>query len=234
MSSDHTYCFGGKDIGIEKSEVYDMMRLDKDLQVSLSESVDTVLNALPGYQKIKGRLVVKPVYKVSMKEGSIAMGNLVFHTGKSIASFLKHSEYLAVFVCTAGDGIESLITRYREEGDLLKSYISDLTGTLLVEKAMDLIQKALGDRLSGKGIFLTNRYSPGYCDWDTLEQHKLFSLLPGGSCGVTLNASALMSPMKSISGIIGIGEKVKFHRHDCEVCKSTHCIYRTNTNKTFL
>ena len=138
---------------------------------------------------------------------------------------------MAVFVCTAGEGIEQLIARYKKEGELLKSYISDLAGTLLVEKAMDLIQQKLGDQIIPKGLFLTNRYSPGYCDWDTSEQHRLFSLLPKGFCGVTLNTSALMSPMKSISGIIGIGKKVKFHRHDCRACKSTRCIYRTETNK---
>jgi hypothetical protein len=41
------------------------------------------------------------------------------------------------------------------------------------------------------------------------EQHKLFSLLPPGICGITLSDSALMHPIKSVSGITGIGKHCK-------------------------
>jgi len=62
-------------------------------------------------------------------------------------------------------------------------------------------------RDSGKKI--TNRYSPGYCGWDVTEQHKLFQLMPENYCGIKLTPSALMDPVKSISGIIGIGKMLK-------------------------
>jgi hypothetical protein len=58
------------------------------------------------------------------------------------------------------------------------------------------------------------------------EQNKLFSFLPEGFCGVTLSESALMIPLKSISGVIGIGKEVMFNQYSCSDCNDANCIYR--------
>ena len=77
---------------------------------------------------------------------------------------------------------------------------------------------------------LTNRYSPGYCHWDVADQRKLFSLFPSAPCGVTLTSSLLMNPVKSISGVIGIGKSVGYRDYPCALCLSNHCIYRKTTS----
>jgi hypothetical protein len=76
------------------------------------------------------------------------------------------------------------------------------------------------------GLHITNRYSPGYCDWDIREQKKLFELLPENFCGISLLDSMLMKPIKSISGFIGIGSNVTFNRYTCNYCKDRNCLYR--------
>jgi hypothetical protein len=40
-----------------------------------------------------------------------------------------------------------------------------------------------------------------------------------------------MQPVKSVSGIIGIGADVKFNPYTCRICEATHCLYRLNKNK---
>ena len=77
------------------------------------------------------------------------------------------------------------------------------------------------------GLKITNRYSPGYCGWDTREQHKLFSLLPENSCGIRLTESALMLPIKSVSGFIGVGANVRFNPYTCKMCDAEFCVYRS-------
>ncbi|MCK7538940.1 MAG: hypothetical protein MZV63_52410 [Marinilabiliales bacterium] len=57
---------------------------------------------------------------------------------------------------------------------------------------------------------ITNRFSPGYCGWDVAEQHKLFSFFKDNFCGITLTESALMNPVKSVSGH-------HRHRQRCEI-----------------
>jgi hypothetical protein len=107
----------------------------------------------------------------------------------------------------------------------LKGFIADILGGVVVELAIDQIQQSLSDEMEKSGLHITNRYSPGYCGWHTFEQHKLFALLPT-TMGIRLTDSALMQPVKSVSGIIGIGADVRFNPYTCRICEATQCIYR--------
>jgi len=73
---------------------------------------------------------------------------------------------------------------------------------------------------------LSNRYSPGYCGWPVSDQHILFSLFPEGFCGIELNGSALMTPLKSVSGVIGIGPALRREEYDCGICDMQDCVRR--------
>jgi cobalamin-dependent methionine synthase I len=93
--------------------------------------------------------------------------------------------------------------------EMLHGYIYHIYGSLAVENAMELIQNNLKFEMAKTGSEISNRYSPGYCRWTVAEQKKLFSLLPPEFCGITLSDSCLMQPIKSISGFIGIGPKIR-------------------------
>lgn len=113
----------------------------------------------------------------------------------------------------------------------MKGYIYDVVGSEIVEAAADLMQNDLQKAMISSGRKITNRYSPGYCGWDVAEQHKLFQLVPDNFCGIRLTESALMDPVKSVSGIIGIGENVKMNPYTCRLCDLKDCIYRKNREK---
>jgi hypothetical protein len=112
------------------------------------------------------------------------------------------------------------------EKDFLKGYIYDIIGSEIVEAAADLMQADLKNIMSLSGFKITNRYSPGYCGWDVAEQHSLFELIPENYCGIHLTDSALMDPVKSISGFIGIGNDVRNNPYTCRMCKQDDCVYR--------
>jgi cobalamin-dependent methionine synthase I len=111
-------------------------------------------------------------------------------------------------------------------GNYPEAFIADHMGSLVVETAMDNIQKQLREDLLNESLSITNRFSPGYCGWNVSEQHKLFKLIPAEECDIRLTESALMQPIKSISGIIGIGEGVKFKHYSCNHCSITGCKFR--------
>jgi hypothetical protein len=113
-----------------------------------------------------------------------------------------------------------------QEKEYLKGYIYDIIGSEIVEAAVDLMQTDMGKILNDSGLKITNRYSPGYCGWNVAEQHKLFQLIPENYCGITLTDSALMDPVKSISGFIGIGKDVKNNPYTCRMCNQDDCVYR--------
>jgi hypothetical protein len=75
---------------------------------------------------------------------------------------------------------------------------------------------------------ISNRFSPGYCNWDVSEQHLLFQLLPENACGISLNDRALMTPIKSVTGVLGIGNGIERKEYKCSFGSKIDCIMRTN------
>ncbi|HNX84624.1 MAG TPA: vitamin B12 dependent-methionine synthase activation domain-containing protein [Bacteroidales bacterium] len=161
-----------------------------------------------------------PVSKTVEFEG------VVFHVKPIIFSQIKNAEGVALFICTAGREVGELSRKSMKEGDLLRGYVYDVIGSEVAEGAADRMQEALKTAVALSGMGITNRFSPGYCGWDVAEQHKLFSFFTENYCGITLTDSALMNPVKSVSGMIGIGRKVKYAPYKCQLCDDKNCIYR--------
>jgi len=111
-------------------------------------------------------------------------------------------------------------------GDPLKGYILDIIGSLAADAASDLMQEELAVSVGQSGLKITNRYSPGHCGWNVADQHKIFMLMPENFCGISLTESALMEPIKSTSGFIGIGEHVRYNNYTCSYCDIKDCAYR--------
>jgi hypothetical protein len=130
------------------------------------------------------------------------------------------------FVLTLGAGIDKEIRRRMRQRTHL-GMVLDAAASVAVESVADAQQAALAERCPA-GHTLTRRYSPGYCDWALEEQRKLFSLLPRRPAGVTLTKDCLMSPRKSISGVIGVGPRDKIARIGgaCRSCSDPHCLNR--------
>ena len=124
-----------------------------------------------------------------------------------------------------------MTNQLNEQGDIMEAYILDAIGSLTVENAMDKIQEQLKLEMTANGMKISNRYSPGYCNWHLSDQKPLFELIGENSTNIQLSDSCLMTPRKSVSGIIGIGKHLKHHQYGCAVCNNTTCIYRKILNK---
>jgi len=59
-----------------------------------------------------------------------------------------------------------------------------------------------------------------------LQIKKLFSLFPDKPCNVTLSENCMTNPIKTVSGIIGIGKNVEKQPNNCDICDAKNCIYR--------
>ena len=179
------------------------------------------------------RAVMKPEAAYVMIEAGtpasseeLAAGELRFHSGKIVHRMLKQSETYAAFIVTVGPGPENLARELLEKGDYLEGYIIDLVASALVDSVADAVHQKIRFEAEASQMKVTNRYSPGYCSWDVAEQQKLFSLFPADCCGISLSESSLMHPVKSISGLIGIGTQVKFNDYTCEICPMKECAFR--------
>lgn len=164
--------------------------------------------------------------RFSLEKDKIFVEGIDFALGKTVVKELRNSESIVLFVCTAGNEISELAQNLLMGDDPVLGYVYNVLGSLTVEAVADKLHQEIRVIASLSGELITNRYSPGYCRWSVGDQHKLFSFFPEKCCGISLTDSALMQPIKSVSGFIGIGKTVKFRKYTCDLCSLTDCFYR--------
>jgi len=189
------------------------------------EIIQEALKDAPQFCEIKGGYKIFDSIEVNLKEDTFRIGNQTFLPSKIVTTHLKNSTYAAIFICTAGSEITNQAKELTNNGDTLLAYIFDVIGSVAVEKATDRIQNSLKNELQKSEHNISDRYSPGYCEWDVAEQQKLFRLMPHNFCGVALSKSSLMNPVKSLSGIIGIGTEMEQKGYQCHWCTDKNCMY---------
>ena len=149
-----------------------------------------------------------------------------FDMGKIILRQLRGSEAYTLFICTSGIEFEAYQQRLTDEGDMVRVFIADALGSVIAEKCADQMEVHLQESIDKLGWHHTNRFSPGYCGWHVSQQQLLFPLFEGHTCGVRLTDSSLMLPIKSVSGIIGLGKEVRHLDYTCGLCNFEKCYKR--------
>lgn len=194
--------------------------------------VNEVIEELTGDHEARAEYRIFDDISFNSAGSSVLIENAVFNIRKIIFSQLKKAEKAALFICTAGEVIGEKSRKSMQAGDLLKGYIFDVAGSIVVESAADRMQNDLHQRMAAEGLNITNRFSPGYCGWNVSEQQIMFGFFHDNFCGITLTTSSLMSPVKSVSGIIGIGRQVRFAEYQCRLCDDKNCLYRRKQIRT--
>ncbi len=182
---------------------------------NLIQRVKEVIDISCGYVLIEN---------VTTNDDSLVIANEQLNIGITIMSHFPKVTSSAIFLATLGSRFDQFMNQFFSNNDPFNGYIVDTIGSLAVENVVDYLADYLSRNSTGLGV--TNRFSPGYCGWDVIEQHKLFKLLPQNFCGVKLNESALMTPIKSVSGIIGLGDGVNKREYTCNDCETPTCIKR--------
>ena len=146
----------------------------------------------------------------------------------AIGEFLGPSEYVAAFVATAGPNVERLASELMQQNDELAAMIVNAVGAERAEAAEAQILERLREQAGEFGFCPTLPYSPGYCGMALSEQRTLFDLFRDFDIGVTLSDSCLMRPLKSVSGLIGLGpsERVQESGSPCDRCELYNCAMR--------
>ena len=215
------------DISIKKENIERLLGYDESNQEPMvSEIIEKYLARLPEIIDPMAGYVIKLISTIDTKNGLIEVDDKEFNIKRIIASQLKGADHIAAFICTIGNTLEKLSRELMDKGEALEGYILDLIGSEAAEGIAEYLHKIVEQQSLCNRLQVTNRFSPGYCGWDVKEQKSLFDLFEQPCCGITLNSSSLMNPIKSVSGIIGIGPSVKYEPYSCSKCNDEHCIYR--------
>ena len=221
-----TYSYRLADVLPDEQAMADYLHLDDKahpayafMQHKLQELSATPLKAVGGY-------VLLPVEHIDVRQGCLDVAGTSLLVNRQICGYMRGATKAALFLCTAGEVFTKQYRDYSDSRDYLEAYVTDSIGSLTVENAMDRVQQQLQDEVVKEGLRISNRYSPGYCNWPLDGQHDLFRLIGDNPTGIQLSASSLMYPTKSVSGIIGIGAQMRRREYGCAICKNANCIYR--------
>lgn len=161
----------------------------------------------------------------------IGIGRMELHTGTVITPYLLDADQYVLFIATAGQEFEQFQHEVKSSGDILQEFLLDSLGSAIAEAIVREVCSKVESQVLPLGYGASHPYSPGYCGWHVTQQQLLFSLLPEQPCGVCLSESSLMSPIKSVSGVIAVGERVVKRKYGCELCGKVDCYKNRNKIK---
>lgn len=161
----------------------------------------------------------------------IGIDGMELHTGAVITPYLLDADRYVLFIATAGQEFEQFQHEVKSSGDILQEFLLDSLGSAIAEAVVREVCSKVENYVLPLGYGVSHPYSPGYCGWHVTQQKFLFSLLPEQPCGVRLSESSLMSPIKSVSGVIAVGERIVKRKYGCELCGKADCYKNRNKLK---
>jgi hypothetical protein len=146
-----------------------------------------------------------------------------------VAHVYPRADALRLYVATAGEPVGARIRELFREQELPRAWMLDAVASTATDHLADCLSRRLEDALAGDGRPEARAlpYSPGYCGWPTRGQAALFAALGPEEIGVTLNDSCLMSPLKSVSGVLAAGppdiHRIRPDFPFCHECRTREC-----------
>jgi len=138
---------------------------------------------------------------------------------------------LALFAVTMGGEVSTRISDCFSRNDFALGAMLDAVASLAATNAVAICEQ----NFSGGGAqdeddtggYAVLSYSPGYCGWHISGQGRLFQFLQPERIGIALNDSFLMTPLKSVTGVL-VGGRPEIHLFEsnypfCSSCRDYSC-----------
>lgn len=160
------------------------------------------------------------------EEGPALEGAGLILSGSMAGRMLADCSQAVLLACTLGAGFEALL-RAEQARSMARAAMLDACGSAWVEAGCDQAEGEISARFPG--LYLTDRFSPGYGDLPLELQRDICALLDAQRrLGVQVTASLLMNPTKSVTAVIGLSERPQPARiRGCGFCNLRgSCQYR--------
>jgi hypothetical protein len=189
------------------------------------DMVDELLGTLPGLMRPRGLYRIDEVAALEPRRLVLSSGAVFDGT---IGVFLEHARLIATFIVTIGSAVERLSRGWLRAGRVMQGTIADAIASEAATAAEGRLRGEVQAWARARGLDITPAYSPGYCGMHVRQQVPLFASLPAREINVRLTPSCLMVPVKSVSGLIGIGpaDKVSPQAYPCAACEHPDCMQR--------
>jgi len=190
----------------------------------IAQRIDRAIDDARGVLKARGMYTTYRVLSSARRRLTLVSGDAF--TGP-VREYLGRAQRIAVFLTTAGPGISWMAENAMHKGDVLGGLVFNAIGSHIADAMVHQIASDLRGRLP-LDESITLPFSPGYCGIPLSQQRTIFRLLDAGRLRVKLLPTLLMKPVKSVSGLFGIGsaDAVILGRNPCDRCSLIDCQMR--------
>lgn len=130
---------------------------------------------------------------------------VTLHIGPK-ADLLEAAEQVLVSVGTIGPELEQRVHALQNSREGLKAYMLDSAGVVALGSVGEAMRCLAEETAAERGWGVSPSLSPGsLVGWSLRGQRDLCGLLPLDSIRVKLNSFDVLEPLKSASGLIGLG-----------------------------
>ena len=144
--------------------------------------------------------------------------------GEDILQLLAGCDSCVLMAATLGAGVDALLRR-QQVADMAAAVVCDSAAVTAIEAVCDRVNALIKGACGQRGQRCTWRFSPGYGDMPITCQPQVARLLDTGrQIGLAVSSSCLLTPSKSVTAIIGVGE----HATQDKKSGCAHCSLREN------
>lgn len=218
----------GLPLRIDRDEVLRFQGYKKGLDLPSAEVVALFEDALAlGERLITPRFVYRAVPVMRQASDLVEAGGEMLHIPE-IGRLWGRLESVGAGICTVGAAVEERVRALFDAREFPLAVMLDSVGSAAAESLAEYANDLLCQAALAQDLKITNRISPGYAGWDAAEQAALFRLCPGEPIGVALNSACFMTPVKSISFLVGVGPEARVDHYftQCRRCWMRDCAYR--------
>ena len=170
-------------------------KIDTKIETSILEMIDLA------------KKLLQPKYAISMATKKIENNEIFLDdfriSSKDIFRLLENSDLVCGLIATIGFSIDSKISFFLEQKEIMPAFILDSVGSVAIEELVENICNDVKEKYGPT----TMRFSPGYGDWPIQNQKDFLQWLGAEKIGITLSPSFQMIPRKSVSALFGIIKK---------------------------
>lgn len=143
--------------------------------------------------------------------------------------YLYHVDHAVLCLVTIGEKLEAAVRDYKNRGHLGRALVLDTYGSAAAEAAAEAANAIIEREITEKGMYCSQRFSPGYACWDVKEQGWILPVLESEELGVSLTEGFMMNPRKSVSFAVTCADTPvdSRHEHSCNSCGMVDCLYKT-------
>lgn len=165
-------------------------------------------------------------FSVLADDRGIRLDEAVRIESGSLARLMAHSRECWVMAVTLGPEVDRRILLAQKQ-DMLDGMALDACASVCADALCDEVEGEIFRELR-EGEHPTMRFSPGYGDAPLTASADLIALLDATRrIGLAMTRSYMMTPIKSVTALIGISDRNEDRTRDCSRCSAgPDCPYR--------